>query len=69
MKGQCLTIEKNEIIINFNHSYTLMSIGAIPHFVRGIVSFCTGQNPERSGLFPTVYRGFPIEIVGKNWFI
>ena len=43
-----------------------MSIGRIPHFDRGIASFCMGQNPEWSGLFPTVYRGFPIELVGKS---
>jgi len=29
-----------------------MSIGEIPHFDRGIPSFCMGKSPKRSGDFP-----------------
>jgi len=43
-----------------------MSIGEIPHFDRGIPSFCMGKNPKCSGLFPNPYRGFPIELVEKE---
>ena len=42
----------NEIISKSNHPHTPMSIGRIPRFDRGIVSFWSGQNPEWSGLFP-----------------
>ena len=56
----------NEIISKSNHPHTPMSIGRIPHFDRGIASFCMGQNPEWSGLSPKVYRGFPIELVEKE---